>query len=110
MKEMISMTKKNMREAFKGLNLYSKETYEDIWENATIVLDTNILLNLFRYSKDTRKEFFTVLNSYKSRLWLPYQVIREYYKNRDKVIKDSTKEIVQLEHLQTIFFSSLAKH
>lgn len=99
MKEMISMTKKNMREAFKGLNLYSKESYEDIWENATIVLDTNILLNLFRYSKDTRKKFFTVLNSYKSRLWLPYQVIREYYKNRDKVIKDSTKEIVQLEKI-----------
>lgn len=86
-----------MREAFKGLNLYSKESYEDVWENATIVLDTNILLNLFRYSKDTRKEFFSILNSYKNRLWIPYQVLREYYRNRDKVIKDSTKEITELE-------------
>lgn len=86
-----------MREEFRGLNLYSKETYQDMWENAIIVLDTNILLNLFRYSKDTRDNVLSVLNSFKDRIWIPYQVIREYYKNRDKVIKDSTKQINDLE-------------
>ena len=91
------MVKRKMKDEFKGLNLYSNDSYESIWENAIIVLDTNILLNLFRYSKDTRKEFFAVLKLYKNRLWIPYQVIREYYKNRDRVIRDSAKELTHLE-------------
>lgn len=91
------MSKKKMREEFKGLNLYSKREYKEIWDDSAIILDTNILLNLYRYSDDTRKNILNVLSSFKDRIWIPYQVIREYYKNRDKVIKESTKEIERLE-------------
>ena len=84
------MNKKTMKEEFEGYNLYNNETYNNIWQNSTIVLDTNILLNLFKYSEETRNNLLNVLNSLKGRLWIPYQVIKEYYKNRDKVIKDST--------------------
>ena len=33
----------------------SDEEIKEIWQNATIVLDANVLLNFFRYSKNSRE-------------------------------------------------------
>lgn len=53
-----------------------------IWGKAVIVLDTNILLNLYRYSEETRDDILAVMESMKDRLWMPYQVGLEYFNNR----------------------------
>lgn len=90
---------KTMEELFRGYTFYSEKNYEEIWENATIVLDTNILLNLYRYSEKTRKEVINLLKNLKDRIWIPYQVGKEYFNNRDKVIKDSNKELEKLKDL-----------
>lgn len=81
-------TTKSMRNIYKGMSLYAKDEYESIWNDSIIVLDTNILLNLYRYSEETRKNILNCLKTFKNRIWIPYQVIKEYYKNRDKVIDD----------------------
>ena len=88
---------KDIIDRFKGYNLYNSDDYKYIWDNAIIVLDTNILLNFYRYSKNTRNELFKVFNNYKNRIWIPYQVLKEYYKNRDNVIEESQKYIFNLE-------------
>ena len=50
----IIMKKKNsMIEMFKGYLDYSDEEYKNIWENSIIVVDSNILLNFYRYSEKT---------------------------------------------------------
>ena len=92
-------TTKSMRNLYKGLSLYTKEEYDKIWDDSIIVLDTNILLNLFRYSDDTRKDILNCLKKFKNRIWIPYQVIKEYYKNRDKTIDDSNIVIDELKKI-----------
>lgn len=52
-----------------------------IWERGVIVLDTNILLNLYRYSEATRDDILSAMEKLKDRLWMPYQVGLEYFNN-----------------------------
>lgn len=63
---------------------YTAEEINGVWEHAVIVLDTNILLNLYRYSEETRDDVLSVMEKLKDRLWMPYQVGLEYYNNRVK--------------------------
>lgn len=39
-----------------------------IWESAIFVFDTNTLLHLYRYSKNTRNDFMQVLQNIKNSL------------------------------------------
>lgn len=58
-----------------------------LWNSGIIVPDTNVLLNLYRYSEDTREQFLTILDHVKDRLWLPHHVGYEFHKDRSLVIK-----------------------
>lgn len=102
-----TVEKKTISELFKGYTLYTEKEYKDIWANATIVIDTNILLNLYRYSKESRKAIIDLLKTLKTRLWIPYQVAKEYFSNRDKVIKDSVKELESLRNQMTKSFGEI---
>ena len=90
------MEKITMRDLFKGYTKYTEEEYKRIWENSIIVVDTNILLNFYRYSKDARKEIFEILKKLKSRLWIPYQVGKEFMTNKDNVMSKSYNEYESL--------------
>jgi len=41
---------------------------KELIKNATIILDTNVLLNCYRWSKNTTKEFLKVLQQIKKRI------------------------------------------
>ena len=58
----------------------------EIWGSASVIFDANILLNLYRYDESTRKDFSEVMEFYKDRLWIPYQVALEYQRNRNSSI------------------------
>lgn len=94
--------KQNMIEMFKGYIDYSDNEYKNIWQNAMIVVDSNILLNFYRYSEDTRNKIFEILEKLKTRLWIPYQVGKEFFDNKNKVMVNSYNEYDNL-------MSSLAK-
>ena len=81
-----------MIDMFKGYSDYSEEEYKNIWNNALIVVDSNILLNFYRYSEDTRNKIFKILEKLKSRLWIPYQVGKEFFNNKNKLMVSSYKE------------------
>lgn len=85
-----------MKELFKGYSNYSDEEYKIIWKNAIIVVDANILLNFYRYSEDTRKEIFKILENQKKRLWIPYQVGKEYFDNKNNVMVSHYNEYDRL--------------
>lgn len=71
-----------MKLTFKEYYRIEGEVAKQIWENGIIVVDANILLNLYRYSKETSDDVLGVLEHLKERLWLPYQVCFEFHENR----------------------------
>ncbi|GAB3958696.1 hypothetical protein GCM10029978_004150 [Actinoallomurus acanthiterrae] len=61
--------------------------------NALIVLDTNVLLDLYRYTPEARNQILDALRLVAPRLWLPYQVGLEFVRNRRGVIADRTDKL-----------------
>lgn len=80
-----------MRDIFSGYYPPTKDQYERLWSEATIVLDTNLLLDLYRLPETARDDLISVLSSVKGRLWIPYQVALEYQRNRLTVIAEGRK-------------------
>lgn len=66
-----------------------------------VVPDANVLLNLYRYNEQTRADLFAVLKKLRDRLWVPHQVLGEFWRNREAAIRDTqaigTKTISSLE-------------
>ena len=62
--------------------------FEVLWKHAAIVLDTNVLLDLYRYSEASKNEFAAVLRLLSERLWIPHQVALEFHTNRMQVIDE----------------------
>lgn len=81
-----------INELFVGWYDYSKEEFEKILSNGLISFDTNVLLNLYRYSKETSQETLSLFNSIKDRLIFSYYVAEEFTRNRKKVEADSLIE------------------
>lgn len=75
-----------MRNAIREYLGLSDSEKQDLLETATIVFDTNILLNLYRCSKSTRDELLVIMESFRDRLWIPHQVAYEFMENRPEVI------------------------
>ncbi len=80
-----------MKDTFKEYLTPSVEEKKAIWENATIVFDTNILFNLYRYSVNTRDNLLALMETYRDQLWLPYQVGYEFFNKRLEIIDKVTR-------------------
>lgn len=80
-----------MRHAISEFIDYTDAAKEDIWETATFVFDTNVLLNLYRVSSQTRGELKRAMRSVSRRVWLPYHIAWEYMKNRHEVVFECSK-------------------
>ena len=84
-----------------------RKEYQKILKDSRISLDTNVLLNLFRYSKKNSQETLNLLMSIKERLIFPYYTAYEFVKNRKKVASDSIEEykkIMKNKKIQILMF------
>ena len=61
------------------------EKLKEIWESGLVVFDTNILLNLYRYNKQTCDDILNYMQTFGDQLWMPFQVGWEYNNNRMEV-------------------------
>ncbi|WP_370622862.1 PIN-like domain-containing protein [Vreelandella alkaliphila] len=52
------------------------------------MFDTNVLLNLYGYAKQTREDFFSILQSINEKLWIPYHAGLEYQRRRLNIIRN----------------------
>jgi hypothetical protein len=75
-----------MRDLFPGYYRPTQEQFQQMWRECIFVIDANVLLNIYRYSSDTRDELFDVLEHLKDRIWIPHQAMLEYHENREEVI------------------------
>ncbi len=79
-----------MKSTFKEYHQYTKQEFKTLWKNCLFVFDTNTLLNMYRYSRETVVAYFKVLTKLKEnkQLWIPYQVGYEFYEERINVISE----------------------
>lgn len=80
-----------MKKTIKEYIEYSDTEKSALWESATFVFDTNILLNLYRHTESTRGVLLSSFTQLKGRIWLPYWVAYEFMKDRPKVIFDTVE-------------------
>lgn len=83
-----------MREKFR--EFYFDRDNEKIWQDSIIVLDTNVLLNLYRFTKETSDQILDLLQKYSEQLWIPHQVALEYHYNRKSVIIEQSGSYEQV--------------
>jgi predicted nucleic acid-binding protein len=96
-----------MRESIREYLVLSVDEKKKIWKKADFVFDTNILLNFYKYSDDTRNELFNAIERLGGRVWLPDHVLCEFMKKRastifecvqryDTIKKDTEKFIIKI--------------
>lgn len=85
----------------------SAEEKEALWNNCVFVFDTNVLLNLYRYTSNTRDILLTAFDDLKERVWLPHQVAYEFAKNRCDVIYETVEKYKTIEKVEQEFISRL---
>lgn len=86
-----------MNSKFYGFKKKSEGEIKNIWRESIFVYDTNVLLNLYRYSQKTQKTFLELLQKLKKRSWIPYYVSDEFFKNRLIVIREQEKLYEKIE-------------
>jgi len=89
----------SIRESFAWRLPLTEADRQELWQNAFFVFDTNCLLDLYRQSEKSSREFLGILEDIQDRLWLPHQVFMEFLNNREKVIqsqKDLFKNVSRI--------------
>lgn len=85
-----------MKKYFHGYYKPTNEEFDAIWDKAIIVVDANVLLNLYTYSATTAQEVLSLFGEFVNRLWVPHQVALEYHKNRCGIILKESKRYTDI--------------
>ncbi|MEQ8384066.1 MAG: PIN-like domain-containing protein [Coleofasciculus sp. A1-SPW-01] len=88
-----------MRDLFPGYYQPTPEEFETLWQEAIFSFDANILLNIYRYSAETRERLFEIIERLIERIWIPHQVAYEYQKERLTVISQQSKPYDEIREL-----------
>jgi PIN like domain len=77
-----------VRHTFRSHYAPTKTELAALWQDGLIILDTNSILNLFRYTHSTKEAFVAVLDAKQSSLWCPHHVGLEFHRRRHSVVFD----------------------
>jgi len=80
---------------FPGYRLPPDRELDEALRAALVVIDANVLLNLYRYNESTRDDLLGVLREVGDRLWVPHQVLKEFWRNRVGVLASRGSGTVQ---------------
>lgn len=80
-----------MKSIFPGYYKKNNNEIEQLWDNGLILFDTNVLLNLYRYSDTTRETIIDLISKFSEKIFLPHQAALEYNRNRYEVIAEQEK-------------------
>lgn len=86
-----------MRNAFYEYYDLTNDERDRLWDKALIVLDTNVLLSLYRLQSEARREILAAITKYKERLWMPFQIGWEYHEHR---LEEACRPVDSLRRLK----------
>lgn len=75
-------------DGFEGYRTPTEDDYRRVLTQGLVVPDTNVLLNLYRYNAHARDDLFAVLDRLGEQLWVPHQVLVEFWRNRESALRD----------------------
>ncbi|UPO78899.1 PIN domain-containing protein [Arthrobacter sp. Helios] len=78
-------------DVFKGFEGQRTPTHVDYVSallHGLIVVDANVLLDLYRYNDSGRLSLLATFRAFGHRLWIPHQVLHEFWNNREEVLGD----------------------
>jgi predicted nucleic acid-binding protein len=78
-----------MRDPFFDARPPSGNELDRLWDEATFVFDTNVLLDLYTLTPSTRQNFLDAFEQLQDRLFLPHQVVVEVARNRESKIRQA---------------------
>ncbi|MFA4825281.1 MAG: PIN domain-containing protein [Methanoregula sp.] len=70
---------------------------EELWENCIFIFDTSVILNFYQYSVKSRDEFLSILKKISNRIWIPYQVGKEYQSRRPHIIREQREKYLRIQ-------------
>ena len=88
-----------MKKTFPGYYRPTEKEFAELWANCVFTLDANVLLDVYRYTPQTRKALLAILNQISGRLWLPHQAAIEYQKERITVIVKQSEAYDDIQKL-----------
>jgi hypothetical protein len=71
---------------FDSYRVPKESELHDALRHGLVALDTNVLLSLYRYNPVTVDDLFNLLHTVGGRLFIPHQVVREFWRNRQSVL------------------------
>lgn len=84
---------------------------QELWDHAVFVFDTNVFLNLYRFSQKTRDMLIGAMTRLKDRIWMPNHVAHEFMEDRSEIVFATVDRYASLrkevERLQKAFVESL---
>lgn len=91
------------------------EVINNAWDKGVFCYDANVLLNLYRYSNQTRNKIIENIEYFIGKTIMPYQACYEYHKNRRSVedsLLNSYDEITKIINnaVNTLESGDLAKY
>lgn len=78
-----------MKDFFRWYFPHTPAQITEIWDTGILTVDTNVLLDLYRYHQNTRQALLDSLNLFNGRAWISHQVAEEFFRNRNGVILSS---------------------
>lgn len=97
-----------MRSVFPEQFRPTTEGFGSMWSEAIFAVDANVLLNLYRYSPETRNELEKALRAVQERLFIPHQAAKEFLRNRLTVTASQAEEYTKAIKTITELASTLA--
>lgn len=73
-------------DGFEHYRVLTSRQIGEALQSGMLVVDTNVLLNLYRYNEKTVDDLVNVVSAANDRLFVPHQVVREFWRNRQSVI------------------------
>jgi hypothetical protein len=72
---------------------------ERFFRQGLIVLDANVLLDLYRITPKARRHVLNAFNRVADRLWVPHQAALEFSRNRKQTVIDRTSSFKQTRQM-----------
>ena len=100
---MTSPPQSGLYDGFEGYRTPSDEQFADAVKNWLVVLDTNVLLSLYGVHGTTLDDFIRVFEAIGDRLFIPHQVMDEFWRNRRAVIAENQGKHREKERIEEAF-------